>query len=179
MARHHLVAVFTDSEQACHAYDILRKDRFSERDLSVVGRQQAGEQSKDDPERPARLAGQLAEGAAKGGLLGGAAGGILGFIGGAIAFGIPGIGPAVGAGVWASLAAGSAAGATAGGMALAFGKMWELRYRDLVRDGRVVLAVHTDHEDDIKRAVTELKALNPEHLDEFDAGGELLFEYAD
>src|SRR5438067_6257726 len=179
---HHVVASFLDQGHAAAALAALRRANVPDEHISFVGRHPDPGAPAEDQAAPAlrevppemaeagEVSGRVAKGVAAGGTAGTAAGGLAGFLAGAVAFGIPGIGPAVGAGIWAAVAGGAAAGATAGGMIGGFRKVWELRYRDAVREGQVVLSVHSDDRSEIERAAAALDGAGPARFDRFDTG---------
>jgi hypothetical protein len=76
--------------------------------------------------------------------------------------------------VLAGAIGGGAAGATAGALWGGFSRMWELTYRDLVQEGRVLVAVHTDDEKEAERATKLLCETGATRLDHLDSRGELL-----
>src|SRR5947208_2848232 len=67
---------------------------------------------------------------------------------------------------------------TAGGLVGAFGHMWDAQYRDMMREGRTLVGVHTDDRDRADRAYALLQQFTPVHLAHFDAEGALLHEAA-
>ena len=82
-----------------------------------------------------------------------AAAGALGWLPGMGTVGLPGFGPLVGAGP----IVGVLGGATVDGIARAINQMGVSkqiaeRYQDLVREGNILISVHTDNPDEIKRA---------------------------
>jgi hypothetical protein len=115
----------------------------------------------------------VAKGVITTGAAGTAAGGIAGFVAGAAAFGIPGIGPAVGAGIWAATASGAVAGAVVGGVMGGIQETWAARYEDAVKEGRVLVGVHSDDADEIESAEKTLREAGAERTDRFDSEGRL------
>lgn len=97
------------------------------------------------------------EGATTGGVAGGIAGGVLGWLTGIGALAIPGIGPLVAAGPIVAALAGAGAIGTIGGIVGALVGMgipeYEAkRYEGRVREGGILLSVHCDNSDWVKRA---------------------------
>lgn len=171
-ATYNVVATYLDVGQAKEAVRALENQKFDPAQISLLSRDASEpvshEVARDEAEEmPAEVGGN----AAKGSLAGAAGGGALGFVAGAAAFGIPGIGPAVGAGIWAAVAGGAAAGATAGGVGGGITKMWEERYRDAVRQGAVLVGVHSDDPGTIDRAAAVLERQGPDRVDRFDSEG--------
>lgn len=176
LAAHNVVAAFADVEMARQALDTLKAEDFDDKKLSLLTRDTSPKADADSAEEPRELGATMMSGATKGGLAGLGLGGAAGFVAGAIAFGIPGIGPAVGAGIWAATAGAAAAGATAGGLVGAFGRMWDAQYRDMVKEGRSLVGVHTGDSDEANRAFGVLEKLSPEHLAHFDAEGAVIHQ---
>jgi len=97
------------------------------------------------------------EGAATGAGTGLVLGGALGWLAGIGALAIPGIGPFVAAGPIMAALSGAAVGGTAGGLIGALVGMgipeYEAkRYEGRLREGRILLSVHSDNSDETKRA---------------------------
>jgi hypothetical protein len=94
-----------------------------------------------------------ASGASTGALVGGA----LGWITGIGVLTIPGVGPFLAAGQVMTVLSGAALGAAAGGIAgglidLGMPEAEAKRYESLVKTGKVLISVHTDHSGDQTRA---------------------------
>jgi hypothetical protein len=177
LAAHNVVAAFEDAAKARSALDALRQQGFADDELSFVSRDPGAAPVEGESfEESADVSDRLVGGATKGGLAGGGIGGLAGFLAGALAFGIPGIGPAVGAGIWIATGAGAAAGATAGGLIGGFSNIWDMRYRDMVRDGRVLLGAHSDDEARANEAYAVLLEFHPVHLAHFDTDGVTIHE---
>src|ERR1041385_5039095 len=97
------------------------------------------------------------EGATTGAPTGGVTGGVLGLLAGVGALAIPGLGPFVAAGPIMAALSGAAVGATAGGIIGALVGMgipeYEAkRYETRLREGRILVAVHSENSDETKRA---------------------------
>jgi hypothetical protein len=97
------------------------------------------------------------EGATAGGLSGGVLGGTLGWLAGIGALAIPGLGPLVAAGPIMGMLSGIGVGAAVGGVAgalVGFGipEYEAKRYEGRIRDGGILLSVHADNSDWVKRA---------------------------
>src|ERR1700722_12477068 len=138
--------------QAITIADQLKASGFSENDVSVLfpdkdgTRDFAHEQNTKAPEG-------AATGAGTGGFLGGAFGWLVGI--GALA--IPGIGPFIAAGPILAALAGAGVGAAAGGLTGALVGMgipeYEAkRYEGKVKDGNILMSVHTDDSNERDRA---------------------------
>ncbi len=97
------------------------------------------------------------EGAVAGAGTGGLVGGTLGWIVGIGALAIPGVGPFIAAGPILAALGGAAIGAAAGGIAggligLGIPEIEAKRYEGKVKEGNILLSVHTENSDEIKRA---------------------------
>lgn len=103
------------------------------------------------------------EGAMAGGGVGGAVGGTLGLLAGLGAIAIPGLGLLVAAGpILAALsgaAVGAATGAVAGGLVgLGIPEIHAKLYEGKINEGKLLIAVHTESDDQIQRAKSVLTA---------------------
>lgn len=130
----------------------LRAANFSNNDISALfadkstTRDFAHEKNTKAPEG-------IATGAGTGGVIGGALGWIVGI--GALA--IPGVGPFIAAGPIMAALSGAAIGATAGGIAggligLGIPELEAKRYEGKVKEGNVLVSVHTENSDQVDRA---------------------------
>ena len=109
------------------------------------------------------------EGTATGVTAGGAIGGTLGLLAGIGALAIPGLGPFIAAGPIMGALAGLGVGAAAGGLIGALVGMgipeYEAkRYEGRVKDGGILLSVHCDDSDWVKRAEDILKHSGAEDI---------------
>jgi hypothetical protein len=172
-AENHVVAVFEQTEAAERAWGELRDDGFPEGRLSILAKGQ-GHPETGSPEDLADAADTAGAGVAKGSAIGGAAGAAVGLLGGALAVALPGVGTALGVGMIVGAASGAAAGGTAGALWSGFERMWDMGYRDLVADGGVLVAVHTDDPDEADRAKKLLAELGPVRIDQLDRHGEVV-----
>jgi hypothetical protein len=172
-AENHVVAVFEQPQAAQRALDALKEDGIPEGRLSMLAKGD-GRPETGTPEDLADASNTVGAGAAKGSAVGGAAGAAVGLLGGALAVALPGVGTAVGVGMIVGAASGAAAGATAGALWSGFERMWDMGYRDLVADGGVLVAVHTDDPDEADRAKRLLADLGPVRIDQLDRHGEVV-----
>lgn len=174
-APHNVVATFLDTAGARRAVEEVQEAGVSQDEVSWLSRgvEEAVSEAEvhDDA---AEVPSDMGRGAAKGSGVGAAAGGLAGFLAGAAAFGIPGVGPAVGAGIWAATFGGAAAGATAGGVMGGIGTTWQRRAEDSVREGRVLVGVHSDDAAEVDKAQEVLSRLGPERIDRLNAEGEVI-----
>jgi hypothetical protein len=103
------------------------------------------------------------EGAIAGVGAGGALGGTLGLLAGIGALAIPGLGPFIAAGPIMAALSGAAAGAAVGGLAgaligLGIPEIEAKQYEGKVREGNILLSVHTDNAEERTRAKKILEA---------------------
>jgi len=150
--------IYSNLDKAESAVNHLLKEDFSSSDVSVLVSD--SESTRDFAQRKATKA---PEGTATGVTAGGLLGGALGLLAGAGALAIPGLGPLIAAGPIMAALAGVGAGGALGGMvgALVGAGIPEYeakRYEGHVKNGGVLLSVHCDTTDEIKRAKGFLKA---------------------
>src|ERR1700736_6559275 len=132
--------------------DGLKAAGFSNRDISVLFPQSAG--SKDFAHEKGTKA---PEGATAGAGTGVVLGGAMGWLMGVGALAIPGLGPFIAAGPIMAALAGAGVGGAVGGITGALIGMgipeYEAkRYEGRVKDGGILLAVHCDTSEEVKRA---------------------------
>jgi hypothetical protein len=156
--------IYSSLEKAEAAVDHLTAEGFSNSDVSVLV---ADSQSTRDFAH--RKATKAPEGATTGATAGGLLGGGLGLLAGIGALAIPGLGPLIAAGPIMATLAGIGAGGALGGLvgALVGAGIPEYeakRYEGRVKDGGVLLSVHCDTSDEIKRAKDFLKATGAEDI---------------
>jgi hypothetical protein len=138
--------------QAISIVERLKAAGFSPNDISVLFPDKSG--TKDFAyEQHTKAPEGAAAGAGTGGILGGALGWLVGI--GALA--IPGLGPFIAAGPIMAALSGAAAGAALGGLTGALIGMgipeYEAkRYEGKVREGNILVSVHTDDRDERTRA---------------------------
>src|ERR1700745_1294042 len=96
------------------------------------------------------------EGATTGAATGGATGGVIGLLAGIGALAIPGLGPLIAAGPIMAALSGGAIGAVGGGLTgaligLGIPEYEAKRYEGKVKEGGILISVHSDNNDDTKR----------------------------
>jgi len=138
--------------QATSIVDQLKAAGFSSNDISVLFPDKSG--TKDFAHEQNTKA---PEGAATGAGTGGVLGGALGWLVGIGALAIPGLGPFVAAGPIMAALSGAAAGAALGGLSGALIGMgipeYEAkRYEGKVKDGNMLISVHTEDSTEQARA---------------------------
>jgi hypothetical protein len=158
------------------AVDALKGDGFRNTDISVLMQENAGTKDfahKKDTKAP--------EGATTGGGVGAVLGGGLGWLLGIGALAIPGLGPFIAAGPIMAALAGTGVGAAVGGIAGALVGMgipeYEAkRYEGRVKEGGILLSVHSDSSDWTKRAKDILERTGAEDIS---SSGEASADYAE
>jgi hypothetical protein len=144
--------IYADRLAVEEAVDHLRVAGFRSTDISVLFPDNQG--TKDFAHEKNTKA---PEGVTTGVVAGGIAGGVLGWLTGIGALAIPGLGPFIAAGPIVAALAGAGAVGTLGGIVGALAGMgipeYEAkRYEGRIRDGGVLLSVHCDNGDWVKRA---------------------------
>ena len=152
MSKKSVFGLARDEAQACRIVDELKGAGFSNNDISVLlpdkgsTREFAHKKSTKAP-----------EGAAAGAGTGGVLGGVLGWLVGVGTLAIPGLGPFVAAGPIMAALSGAAVGGAAGGIigslvGMGIPEFEAKRYETRLREGRILLAVHSENSDETKRA---------------------------
>jgi len=147
-----VICTVKSERQAEDIVDRLRNSGFSANDVSVLfpdresTRDFAHEKNTKAP-----------EGAAAGAGTGGVLGGALGWLAGIGALAIPGLGPFVAAGPIMAALGGLGVGAAVGGLTGALVGMgipeYEAKiYEGKLKEGNILIAVHTEDSDEVKRA---------------------------
>lgn len=157
------------------AVEALKMDGFRNTDISVLFPENVG--TKDFAHEKGTKA---PEGATAGGGTGAVIGGTLGWLAGIGAIAIPGVGPFIAAGpIVAALAgagAGGAVGALAGGLiGMGIPEYEAKRYEGRIKKGGILLSVHCDDSDWVKRAKEILKRTGAEDVS---STGEASADYA-
>src|SRR5688572_16679513 len=141
-----------DREHASNIVDQLKNSGFPNTDISVLM-----SDKRDSREFAHEKETKAPEGAVTGAVTGGAVGGVLGWLLGIGALSIPGLGPFIAAGPIMAALSGTAVGAAAGGITGALIGMgipeYEAkRYEQNVKEGKVLVSVHADDGDEVRRA---------------------------
>jgi hypothetical protein len=168
--------IYRDRAHAEEAADALRWAGFRNSDVSALLPDNVG--TKDLAHEKNTKA---PEGAATGGASGGVLGGALGWLAGIGVLAIPGLGPFIAAGPLMAALAGAGAGGTIGGLVGALVGMgipeYEAkRYDGRVRDGGILLSVHCDDAEWVKRAKDILQNSG---ADDISATGEAHADFAE
>ncbi|HLK18022.1 MAG TPA: hypothetical protein VKT81_03665 [Bryobacteraceae bacterium] len=167
--------IYRDTVALGGGLDALRTAGFRGTDISVLMPENVGTKDfvhKKDTKAP--------EGATTGVASGAVIGGALGWLAGIGALAIPGLGPFIAAGPIMGLLAGAGAGGAVGGVAGALIGMgipeYEAkRYEGRVKSGGILLSVHCDNSDWVKRAKQILEQTGAEEISE---AGEAAADYA-
>ena len=152
MSKKSVFCIASSRDQADRIVDQLKNASFSNNDISVLFPDQGT--TKDFAHEKNTKA---PEGAVTGAGTGGVLGGALGWIVGVGALAIPGVGPFIAAGPILAALSGAAIGAAAGGIAggligLGIPELEAKRYEGKVKEGNILLSVHTENSEEIKRA---------------------------
>jgi hypothetical protein len=156
--------IYPSLEAANKATDVLVKAGFPSADISALlpdnlgSRPIATEKSTKAP-----------EGAAAGGGSGAVLGGALGLLAGIGALAIPGVGPLIAAGPIMATLAGVGVGAAVGGLAgaligLGIPEYEAKRYESRLSKGGVLLSVHCNTSDEVKRAKQLMEGTGAEDI---------------
>jgi len=156
-------------DQAVRIADRLRATGFTSNDISVLFPNQQG--TKDFAVDNSTKA---PEGAAAGAGTGALVGGALGWLTGIGLIAVPGLGPLIAAGPIMAALSGAAAGGTLGGVTGALVGMgipeYEAqRYEGKLKEGRILISVHTDDSDEASKA---REIFNDEHAEDISTGAE-------
>ncbi|HLH55810.1 MAG TPA: DUF3341 domain-containing protein [Verrucomicrobiae bacterium] len=152
MSKKSVFCLAKDESQAGRIVDDLKMAGFSNNDISVLL-----PDTNSTREFAHRKATKAPEGAVTGAGTGGILGGALGWLAGIGALAIPGLGPFIAAGPIMAALSGAAVGATAGGVVGALVGMGipefeAKRYESRLREGRILISVHSENSDQTKRA---------------------------
>ena len=144
--------IYRNVEHAERAVDTLVLATFTNDDISVLMPDQ--QSSKDFAHEKHTKA---PEGAVTGAGTGGALGGTLGWLVGIGALAIPGVGPFIAAGPIMAALSGAAIGAAAGGLTggligMGIPELEAKRYEGKIKEGNLLISVHTENSDEISRA---------------------------
>ncbi len=130
----------------------LKSSGFSGNDISVLFPDKSGTRDFAHEKNT-----KAPEGATIGAGTGGVVGGAIGLLAGIGALAIPGLGPFIAAGPIMATLSGMAAGATVGGVTgaligLGIPELEAKRYEGKIKDGNILIAVHSENNEETKRA---------------------------
>jgi len=168
--------IFRDRNHVEQGVDALVNAGFRSTDISVLLPENVG--TKDFA---AEKHTKAPEGTATGAGTGAVLGGTLGLLAGIGALAIPGLGPFIAAGPIMGALAGAGTGGVVGGIIGALVGMgipeYEAkRYEGMVKQGKVLLSVHCDDSEWVKRAKTILERIGAEDIS---SSGESSADYAE
>ena len=167
--------IYRDRSETEQAVDALVREGFRTEDISVLLPENAG--TKDFAHEKHTKA---PEGATTGAGAGAVVGGTVGLLAGIGALAIPGLGPFIAAGPIMAALAGVGTGGVVGGIIGALVGMgipeYEAkRYEGRIREGKILLSVHCDNSDWVKRAKDVLETSGAEDIS---SAGESSADYA-
>ncbi|HEY2423379.1 MAG TPA: hypothetical protein VGH55_04700 [Chthoniobacterales bacterium] len=148
-----------NEDQAEAIVERLRSAGFSDNDISVLFPDK--ESTRDFAHKKAT---KMPEGATLGAGTGGAVGGTIGLLAGIGALAIPGLGPFIAAGPIMAALSGGAIGAGIGGLTgalvgLGIPEYEAKRYEGKVKEGSILISVHSENGDELSRAKAAFKEL--------------------
>lgn len=152
MANTAVFGIYSSRGQVEMAVDHLRAAGFRAQDISVLFPENVGTKEFAHEKHT-----KAPEGTATGAASGAVIGGTLGWLAGIGALAIPGVGPFIAAGPIMAALSGAAVGGTVGGLAgaligLGIPEYEAKRYEGMIKDGGILLSVHSDSHDWTKRA---------------------------
>jgi hypothetical protein len=139
-----VICIAKSEEQAAKIVNQLKEAGFSSDDVSLLLPDRAGPRDFAHEQHS-----KAPEGAATGVVAGGVIAGVLGWLAGIGTLAIPGVGPLVAAGPILAALSGAAAGGAIGGMAgalvgLGFPEYEAKQYEGKVKNGNILISVHTE-----------------------------------
>lgn len=164
MANQAVFCIATSMNQAEAIVAELKQEGFSNDDISALFPDKTG--TRDFAHQQATKA---PEGAATGAGAGGALGGALGWLAGIGTLAIPGVGPFIAAGPILAALGGAAVGAAVGGLGgalvgMGIPELEAKQYEGKVRDGNILISVHTEDGDERSRAKDIFKRAGAEDI---------------
>ena len=156
--------IYSTLSSADHATDTLVRSGFSPSDISALLPENLGSRQIGTTK-----ATKAPEGAATGAGSGAVLGGALGLLAGIGALAIPGVGPLIAAGPIMAALAGVGVGGAVGGftgalIGMGIPEFEAKRYEGRLKKGGILLSVHCDTSDDIKRAKEIMKNTHAEDI---------------
>ena len=156
--------IYRDRGTVENAVDMLRQDGFRNTDISVLFPDNVG--TKDFAHEKNTKA---PEGTATGATTGAVVGGGLGWLAGIGALAIPGLGPFIAAGPIMAALAGVGVGGAIGGITgaligLGIPEYEAKRYEGRIKEGGILLSVHSDNSEWTKKAKEILKSTGADNI---------------
>jgi hypothetical protein len=157
MAKKAVFGMASDLEQATRIANALQSAGFVGNDISVLFPDKAGTRDFAHEKHT-----KAPEGAATGATTGGLLGAGLGWLVGIGSLAIPGLGPFIAAGPIMAALSGAAVGAAAGGLTgalvgMGIPELEAKQYEGKIREGNILISVHTDDGEELDRAKEILK----------------------
>jgi hypothetical protein len=148
----------SSTSQASAIVASLKTAGFSDNDISVLMADRSGTRDFAHEQHT-----KAPEGAVAGAGIGGTTGGVLGLLAGIGTLAIPGVGPLIAAGPIMAALSGIAVGATVGGLTgaligMGIPELEAKRYEGKLASGNVLLSIHAEDSDEVKRAKDILEA---------------------
>jgi hypothetical protein len=164
MSKSSVICIAKSEAQAVNIVNQLKARNFSSNDISVLFPDKTG--TKDFAHEQHTKA---PEGATTGGVTGGVLGGALGWLVGIGALAIPGVGPFIAAGPIMAALGGAAVGGAVGGITgaligLGIPEYEAKRYEGKVKDGNILISVHTENREEISAARNIFKTAGAEDI---------------
>ena len=164
MAKKSLFCIIDSEERAASIVTQLKEAGFSSNDISALLPDKTG--TKDFAHEQHTKA---PEGATAGAGLGGLVGGALGWMAGIGALAVPGLGPFIAAGPIMGALSGVAVGGAAGGLVgvligYSIPEYEAKRYEGKIKDGNILVSIHTETSDDQFRARKTLERHNAKDI---------------
>lgn len=163
---HHkaVFGIYSSRASVERAVDKLKMEGFRHSDISVLMPEKGGADTMAHEKNS-----KAPEGATTGAGAGLAIGGTLGWLVGIGALAIPGVGPFIAAGPIIALLAGAGTGAAVGALTgglvgMGIPEYEAKRYEGLIKDGGILLSVHTDDSDWLKKAERILEETGGEEI---------------
>jgi len=157
--------IYATRSGAENGADALVSSGFATSDISVLLPESLGGERDIRTEKATKVP----EGTATGAVAGGVVGGTLGLLAGIGALAIPGLGPFIAAGPIMAALAGLGAGGAVGGftgalVGMGIPEFEAKRYEGRLQNGGILLSVHCDTSDEIKRAKDVFKRTGAEDV---------------
>jgi hypothetical protein len=159
MAKKAVFGIVKSHEQAERVVDALNRAGVMNQDISVLFPDREGTRDFAHEKNT-----KAPEGAVAGAGTGGVAGGTLGLLAGIGALAIPGLGPLIAAGPLLAALSGAAVGAAVGGITgaligMGIPELEAKQYEGKIRDGNILISVHTEDGKEVDRAKDVFKRL--------------------
>jgi hypothetical protein len=164
MANKAVFCIAGTEEQAINIANMLKAEGFSNNDIAVLFPDRSGTRDFAHEHHT-----KAPEGATTGAVAGGVIAGALGWLAGIGSLAIPGVGPLIAAGPILAALTGAAAGGAVGGLAggligLGIPEYEAKRYEGAIRNGNVLISVHTEDARERDRAKKIFERANAKNI---------------